>query len=92
MDFLSCELVGLNPEKFCCLEVHSAIYRELLLGGAKCLFHGIQEKLKRCPPSRLRASSRTQQVLHLEVSVEESPGSLELTLPALSSYQFVHSV
>ena len=50
MDSLSCELVGLNLEKFCCLEVHSAIYRELLLGGAKCLFHGIQEKLKRCPP------------------------------------------
>ena len=42
------------------------------------------------PASRLRASTRSQQVLHSEVLVEESAGSLELTLPALSSYQFVH--
>ena len=42
------------------------------------------------PASRLRASSRTQQILHSDVLVEESAGSLELTLRALWSYQFVH--
>ena len=47
-------------------------------------------KTQEVPASRLRTSSRTQQVLHSEALVEESAGSLELSLPALSSYQFVH--
>ena len=47
-------------------------------------------KTQEVPASRLRASSRTQQILHSEVLVEDSAGSLELSLPALSSYQYVH--
>ena len=47
-------------------------------------------KTQEVPASRLQTPSRTQQILHSEVVVEESAGSLELSLPALSSYQYVH--
>ena len=92
MDSLCCELAGVIPEKICCLEPHRAIHREFLLGGAKCLFYGISHYKKNSRGTRqsTAASSRTQQIPHWEVLVEESAGSLELSLPALSSYQYVH--
>ena len=53
--------------EICCLEGHSAICLEFLLGGMKSLFQGIS------PPQE--ASSRTQQILHSEVLVEDSAGT-----------------
>ena len=49
-------------------------------------------KTQEVPASRLRTLSRTQQILRSEVLVEDSAGSLELSLPALSSYQYVHGI
>ena len=46
MDSLSCELVGVNPEKICCLEAHGAIHREFLLGAAKFLFYSTSHHKK----------------------------------------------
>ena len=55
-NFRSCQPVGVYELKLGGVSSwigHSAICWEFLLGGAKCLFHGIsppQEKLKRYPP------------------------------------------